>query len=225
MQLLSLLSWAKCYNCGQSWYYFCPHCLSKLEIYEGFDYVTKKPSKLFYSHEIHQDNFPLKQVIVLTHYHQKWIKTLLRHAKFYWKHQAYKDIILPFWAFFNEHIESTGAFLLPVPLHFLRRWKRGFNQSLKIADILSRVVDIAVDNKILYRRKYTKHQSQLSKSERQTMLLSAFYVSKNISHIPKDTILYLVDDVVSSGSTLIECAKTLKSSWFTDIRAIVLASD
>ena len=225
MQLSSLISWAICYNCGQNWYYFCPDCIPKLEIYEGFDYVSKKSSKNFFIDKENQKNFPIQQVIVLTHYHQKWIKTLLRHAKFYWKYQAYRDIISPFWNFFKEHIESSHALLLPVPLHFLRRWKRGFNQSQKIADILSQLVDIAVDNTILFRRKYTKHQSRLSKSERQTTLYWAFYTSKNISHIPKDTTLYLVDDVVSSGSTLIECAKTLTSAGFTDIRAVVLASD
>lgn len=225
MSILSVISWKTCYNCGQSWYYLCPQCLPKLDIYEGYDYVSKKPSKNFSIDAIHQDTFPLKQVIVLTHYHQKWVKALLRHAKFYWKFQAYNDIIIPFSRFFQENIDNSSSLLIPVPLHFLRRWRRWFNQSQKIADILSQVVNISVDNKILYRSKYTKHQSQLSKSERQTMLHSAFYISKNIAYIPKDTILYLVDDVVSSGSTLVECAKTLKSSGFTDVRAVVLASD
>jgi len=120
--------------------------------------------------------------------------------------------MLPFRGFFEKYIETHHALLIPVPLHFLRRWKRGFNQSEKIAHILSEIVDIDVDTKLLYRSKYTKHQSTLSKAERQTILYSAFYSSKHSEKIPKDTILYLVDDVVSSGSTLIECAKTLNQA-------------
>ncbi|MCH8518519.1 hypothetical protein LAT59_02050 [Candidatus Gracilibacteria bacterium] len=224
MLSFSLFSGAKCYNCGQNGHYFCPQCIPKLQIYEGFDYASKRPSKNFYIDKEYQKDFSLTQVIVLTHYHQKGVKTLLRHAKFYGKYAAYRDIILPFSPFFNEYLDTHNSLLVPIPLHFLRRWKRGFNQSEKIAGVISRIVDISVCNTLLFRKKYTKHQSHLSKAERQTMLYSAFYTSKK-HKIPKSTTIYLVDDVVSSGSTLLECANTLRSEGFTDVRAVVLASD
>jgi len=224
MKLFSLFSGAKCYICGQSGQYICPLCLPKIQIYDWFDYISKQSSKNFYIKQEHQKDFPLRQVIVLTHYHQKWVKTLLRHAKFYGKYQAYKDLIFPYEAFFRKHTQPHNSLLIPVPIHFLRRWKRWFNQSEKISLLLSEIIDIPIETKLLYRKKYTIHQSKLTKSQREIMLYSAFWV-KNINTIVKNTILYLVDDVVSSGSTLLECAKTLRHAWFTDIRAVVLASD
>ena len=224
MKFFSFFSWAKCYCCGHSGHYICPLCLPKIEIYQWFDYISKKPSKNFFTKSENYDDFPLVQAIVLTHYHQPWIKTLLRHAKFYWKYQAYKDIILPFSWFFHEHVQITNSLLVPVPIHCIRRWKRGFNQSEKISDILSSFLHIPIHTHLLFRKKYTWHQSKLTKLERKIILHSAFFTSKK-NTIPQDTIIYLIDDVISSGSTLIECAKTLQSVWFNDIRAIVIASD
>lgn len=225
MRLFSLFSGAKCYNCGQSWQFICPLCLPKIHAYEGFDYISKQKSTHFFIAEDHQKEFPLRQVVVLTRYHQKWVKTLLRHAKFYGKYRAYKDLIFPFKAFFHTHVKLNDSLLIPVPLHYFRRWKRWFNQSEKIADFLWEALAIPVNSSLLLRKKYTKHQSHLSKAERQTMLHSAFKLTKEQKNIAKNTSLYLIDDVISSGSTLLECAKTLRDAWYTDIRAIVLASD
>lgn len=225
MKLYSLFSGAKCYSCGQSWHYICPLCLPKLRIYEGFDYISKHPSKNFYIKQEYQKDFPLRQVIILTYYHQKWVKTLLRHAKFYGKYQAYRNLIFPYEAFFREHVELYNSLLAPVPLHFLRKWKRWFNQSEIIASYLWEMLNISLNSWLLLRKKYTQHQSHLLKAERQTILHSAFRSTKAHKNIVKNTTLYLVDDVISSGSTLLECAKILQAEGFTDIRAIVLASD
>lgn len=215
--------WKKCFHCGQSWHYFCPVCLSSLEIYQEMDYISKQYSPYFSTFESYLKDFPLKQVVVLTRYHQRGIKKLLRHAKFYKKYAAYRDIIIPFSDFFIHYLKKESIFI-PVPLHILRQWKRGFNQSEKIALILSEVTNISYNKKLLFRKKYTKHQSHLSKIERQTMLFDAFFV-KIQKNIPKHTTLYLVDDVISSGSTLIECAKVLQAAGYQDIRAVVLSSD
>ena len=225
MKFFTALTWASCYNCGQSWHYLCPLCIPTLNIYDWFDYVSKQASSNFFVDKKYLDNFPIEQVVVLTHYHQKWVRKLLRHAKFYGKHQAYRDIIIPYWDFFRKYIENQNTVFIPVPLHFFRKWKRGFNQSEKIAKILSSITGIETHNTLLYRKKYTIHQSKLSKSERQVMLQNAFYISKSISNISKDTVIYLIDDVISSWSTLIECAKTLRIAGFTQVRAVVLASD
>jgi len=63
---------------------------------------------------------------------------------------------------------------MPIPMHLLRKWKRGYNQSEKIAQLLSSILDIPVNNKTIYKKKYTKNQSHLSLSQRKNNLQSSF---------------------------------------------------
>lgn len=219
----SLFFEKKCYGCQKSWHFFCPSCNEKLEIYKPYCYVCKSPSQDFFVHQSCKKYFPLDQVIVLTHYRQNEIKRFLRHGKYYGKYRIYDEIIRNNKDFFRKYVTENNALLLPVPMHFLRRWKRWYNQTEKIAHALSSVLDIPVYNKILYKKKYTKNQSHLSRSNRQINLSDSFWLRD--SQLSKDITIYLVDDVVSTGSTLSEIAKALRKKWFEDIRAIVLASD
>ena len=218
-----LFSEKKCYGCWEPWHFFCPKCFDTLDLYAPYCYLCKKSSQNFSLHTDCYGYFPLEQVIVLTHYRNAWIKRLLRHAKYYGKHQAYSDIIHWWEKTFQENIPPKNALLIPVPIPLFRRWKRWYNQTDIIAQYLSKIVDIPVNNKLLKRKIYSKQQSHLSQSERKKNLKNTFIVQKNT--IPKNTTLYLVDDIVSTWSTLLEITQTLRDSGFTDIRALVLASD
>jgi ComF family protein len=221
--IFSLFWEKKCYACGQVWHFFCPACNNTLDIYKPYCYVCKEYSHNFKTHRKCSTYFPLKQVIVLTHYRQTWIKKLIRHAKYYSKYSSFEDLISQNKDFFNTYVDTNKALLVPIPIHPIRKWKRWYNQSEKISYYLSSILDIPVNTKIIYKKRYTKHQSHLSQKERQKNLESSFWVRVNT--FSNDTIIYLVDDVVSTGSTLLEAAKELRRFWFTDIRAIVLASD
>jgi len=224
LSYITSLFWEKkCYACGQVWHFFCPECSLKIYTYKPYCYVCKGESNNFIVHKNCTVNFPLGQVIVLTRYRQNIIKKFLRHGKYYWKYTIYEDIISGHKDFFKTHIIPQNRVLLPVPMHFLRRWKRWYNQSEKIAQVLSYILDIPVNNKIVYKKKYTKNQSHLSKVHRKNNLTHSFRIRKNV--LNKNTTIYLIDDVVSTASTLSEIAQTLKKQGFSDIRAIVLASD
>ncbi len=98
--------------------------------------------------------------------------------------------------------------IVPVPIHHARRRERGYNQSEFIAIGISSFTGIPVNTKIIKRRKYTQTQTVLSKDERRTN------VEKAITSYKKDTRLdggnfLLVDDVLTTGSTLNACASTL----------------
>ena len=221
---ISELFWnTSCFGCKASGKYICENCRQKIQIYEPYCYVCKKHSPGFFIHPPCQKVFPLQQVIVLTHYRENAIKKLLRHAKFYHKHQAYKSIILPYKEFFTNYISTNNSILVPLPMNILRRWKRGYNQTDKITQALSQIIDLPVYNKLISRKYSWKQQSHLSRNERFENIKGAF---KPHSHnLSKDMTIYLVDDVVSTGWTLTEAAKTLAEAGFTDIRAVVLASD
>lgn len=213
----------KCYSCKNTGHFFCPQCCSGLELYQAYCYLCKKPSSDFKSHPECQKYLPLSQVIVLTRYRHTWVKRLLRHAKFYNAFSAYDDLIIPHKDFLQQYVSPQNSILIPVPMHFLRKWKRWYNQSEKIAGILSHVLHIPVKDNYIKRRKYTKQQSHLSQSNRAKNLSWVFSLSRE--KIDKNTTIYLVDDVISTGSTLSEIAKLLHKNGHKDVRAIVLASD
>lgn len=92
--------------------------------------------------------------------------------------------------------------IVPIPLHSNRLRERGFNQSQLIAKHLTRKLDIPLLEHALLRIKDTPHQIGLKAVERRKNLKRAFTVKQEL---PKH--IALVDDVVTTGSTIQEASK------------------
>lgn len=222
--ITQLFSEKKCFGCENPGHFFCPSCRECVELYKPYCYFCKKPSDNFITHDdCLSKESPLRQVIVLTRYRNTGVKKLLKHAKFYGKYRAYEDFVSLGKELLSSNIDQENTVLIPIPIPFFRKWKRGYNQTDIIAQNLSKNLSIPVDKDTLGRTLYVKQQSHLSQSERLKNLKWSFVFKKNT--LPKDTTLYLIDDVASTWATLLEAAKTLREWGFQDIRAIVLASD
>jgi ComF family protein len=98
--------------------------------------------------------------------------------------------------------------IIPVPLHQARYHERGFNQALEIARTVSLTLKIPVDYASCIRHKDTPHQTGLSAKKRQQNLKRAFSVLKSM-HVQHVAIL---DDVMTTGSTVNALAKQLKKA-------------
>jgi ComF family protein len=96
--------------------------------------------------------------------------------------------------------------LVPLPLHPSRLVERGFNQSREIARIVARGLDLRLDERALCRVRATAPQVGLARTARASNLSGAFAADARI--VTGRTIL-LVDDVVTTGSTAAEAARTL----------------
>lgn len=111
--------------------------------------------------------------------------------------------------FVEEWIKNPGHLLImPVPLHPRRVRERGFNQSLLLARHVAKGLKSDLDFLSLKRVRYTLPQTRLAKKERQRNVRRAFQL-KTRDAVKGKTIL-LVDDVVTTGNTLNECARVLK---------------
>lgn len=99
-------------------------------------------------------------------------------------------------------------YIVPVPLHPKKMRKRGYNQSEIIAIGLSSILDIPVATNILYRNSFTSTQTRKTRFERFQNVEHVFTLeSENIQK--SNCSLLLIDDVVTTGSTLEACVETL----------------
>ncbi len=122
-----------------------------------------------------------------------------------------------------EHIKIKNIdfdFVVPVPLFWLRKLKRGFNQSDIISEIIAKNLNIPLNNS-LKRIKNTKQQAKLVRNERKKNLIGVFSVLKD-EKIKNSSIL-LVDDVLTTGSTLSAAANVLLEAGAKKITIFTLA--
>ena len=98
--------------------------------------------------------------------------------------------------------------IIPVPLYKTRRRERGYNQSEEIANALAKIFQIPVKSEHLLRSRPTFSQTKMSKEEREKNVRKAFYCPENIS----GTNILLVDDVITTGSTVNACADALRTA-------------
>jgi competence protein ComFC len=110
--------------------------------------------------------------------------------------------------------------VVPVPLHPLRRREREFNQAVVLARELARRQELAFCE-ALERLRYTVTQTHFDRRRRMQNLRDAFGLRQNASVSGKN--LLLVDDVLTTGSTLDECARVLLAAGARSVRALTVA--
>jgi ComF family protein len=110
--------------------------------------------------------------------------------------------------------------VIPVPLHPARKRERGFNQAELLADALSARAKLPARN-ALERIRYTITQTAFDRSERMENLHNAFRLRKNAD--VRGSRVLLIDDVLTTGSTLSECARVLKAGGAISVHAATAA--
>jgi ComF family protein len=107
-----------------------------------------------------------------------------------------------------------------VPVTKKRLQERGFNQSLLLARKLGKRFNIPAHFNLLAKIKETEHQALLKGQERRAALKGAFVTTEKIN----GQVIILVDDVMTTGTTINECSKTLISGGASKVYAIVAAN-
>ncbi len=111
--------------------------------------------------------------------------------------------------------------IMAIPLHRLRKAERGFNQAEIIAKTIGNCLKIKYVKNILLRKRFTQTQTKLNLKERKANMKDAFRI-KRINKITDKNII-LVDDVITTGATVSECAKILKENGASNIFALSVA--
>lgn len=112
--------------------------------------------------------------------------------------------------------------IVPIPLHSSKKRTRGFNQAMLISEILSEITGSKVLLNNLIRIKDTKPQVKMRDHKERLANLQNAFIAVDKESI-KDKNILLVDDVFTSGSTMIEAAKTLKEGGAKKVVGFVVA--
>ena len=118
---------------------------------------------------------------------------------------------------------ADAELITAVPLHRRRLWQRRFNQSVLLAQKLGRLSDREVVPDLLTRRRPTRPQVGLTRSERQRNVSGAFTVpQRHAARIEGATIL-LIDDVFTTGATISACARVLYAAGAAHVDVLTVA--
>lgn len=114
--------------------------------------------------------------------------------------------------------------IVPVPLHEARLRERGYNQSLLLARAAGEVWHLPVRDEVLARIINTRHQVELPRAQRLTNVAGAFAVPARAKDTVKGARILLVDDVMTTGSTLLACARALHEAGAASVESVTLAA-
>ena len=109
--------------------------------------------------------------------------------------------------------------LVPVPLHTSRLRKRGYNQALELARPLAQRFGLPLAHDVLSRARPTGAQTELDAAARATNVRAAFAVKR----MPVHKHVAIVDDVMTTGATLAECARALRAAGVERVDVWALA--
>lgn len=138
-----------------------------------------------------------------------------------WNGRFYAEEIL---RVHGKSLTSFGAeAVIPVPIHRRKLRKRGYNQAEVIAKSVAGRLLLPCRCNLLYRRRFTRPQKELGEVERLRNLMDAFALrmgKRKTRTIPKSIIL--VDDILTTGSTLEACSRILKKAGVERIAAVTV---
>ena len=118
--------------------------------------------------------------------------------------------------------------IIPVPIHKRKLKWRGFNQAELLAKAISQNltpgIEIPVNANLLYRKKYTKAQMKIKAyKERLVNVSDAFALKETAPKSIAGQRILIVDDIATTGATLLECAKVLKSAGAKEVVGAIIA--
>ncbi len=153
--------------------------------------------------------------------------TEIQHVIHALKYSRMKSIGNVFGKIIGEEITrrfpDSYDYAVPVPLHKAKLRERTYNQSTYICRGISESLNVLPLEKCLKRSRYTKTQTKLSINEREENVRGAFELNDKHKETVKGKNIILVDDVITTGSTILECARVLKENGCSTVTICSIA--
>lgn len=205
--VLNLFFPKKCLGCGQADIYLCPTCFNKIEIVPTY-----------------QKQKYLDKLIAVTEYKNPLIRELIKSFKYHFVRELARPLgcllikaLEKYWKF-----EDWKFIIIPIPLYAIRIRKRGFNQAELLAKEVSKHFNLPLKTDILKRIITTEPQANIKDEEKRKQNIKGVFALKP-KYLVKGKSIILIDDVTTTGATLIEAAKILKKSGANEVWGLVVA--
>lgn len=155
------------------------------------------------------------------------VRAAIHEAKYHGSTAAFALLALVLEEYLREAIqedfEQAQYVLVPVPLGAARRKERGYNQAEEVARRALKGLDINLDPSLLIRVRETASQVDLPRAKRLANMKGAFACPAKPLERSRNTIYIVVDDVLTTGATLLAACAALKETGAERILAIALA--
>lgn len=183
------------------------------------------------------------ETIIIRRYFERWPSFILaaaadyqneavRNLIHYFKYKEFIAAAKPLGELMIQHLENSRLIeeatkfdlIVPIPLHPIRLRRRGFNQAEKLAAVVSRRLNLPVESYSLIRIKNTPPQAKLeNEKQREENIKGAFAINPKYCERLKNKSIILIDDVWTSGATVKEAIRHLRSSGVKKIIVLVAA--
>lgn len=242
--LLDIILPKKCVSCSRECYYVCPECFAKIPTQTDFHCFVcgqRSPGGKICPECHKKTGINLTGLLVAS----DWQNLLVRQLIYECKYRFVKELAQPLALILAKFLTINGIIpwpatpthkltnfqtnkltLIPIPLHRRRENWRGFNQAKIICDHLTKYLDIATLDNLILRGRHTPPQMDIKdKIEREKNVVSAFKLNPDFANknLIENKIIFLIDDVCTTGSTLKECAAVLKELKPKEIWGLVIA--
>ena len=186
--------------------YICASCMEKIP-FNGFEYIPFQQDSHFdelYCNYIY-DGIVRKKILDYKFQHKKYLA------------RTFADGIV----YRFQKIKPEFDLIIPVPVHKHRKKERGYNQSEIISKIVSKKIGISCNSKVLVKNKVIATQSKLNKTQRIKNVENVFEIKNGDFLLGKKVLL--IDDIYTTGATVNECSRVLKSAGVTKVIVYTIA--
>ena len=208
--LLDLIFPKFCVGCKTEGTWICPECDKKI-FYIKSPYCPscqRLTPNGQYCARCKPDTY-LTGAIIATYYKKGPIKEAIH----YFKYEGIAELKKGLGSILSDAIIARtigkNLVLIPVPLHRHRLRERGYNQAKLLADEISKNLNVPVIDQKLVKTKPSERQADLTRSQRLKNVVGLFDWTGDKDELKGKTVI-LIDDVLTTGATLSECAKVLR---------------
>lgn len=196
-----------CAGCGQSFKgqedILCTHCFLNLPLTNSWEKKENIIYRKLYG------RFPFEKAVSFLYFTKSGLTQHLIHQ---FKYQKRKDIAVYLTELFAKELKKVNwqqdiQIIIPVPIHKKKKNIRGYNQAELIALLLGETLQIAVSTNVLIKNKHTESQTRKSIIQRIENVKDVFAIQKSMDLENKH--ILLVDDVLTTGSTIEHCSEVL----------------
>lgn len=225
--IIDLIFPIECYGCGKKGVYLCQECCQKIPVLTRL--VCPKCGKASPFGLIHpncRSKFTNLDGLVSLYSYHSLVGKLIKDYKYQPAQKLNRALVKLIvqgllknkkWINFLKNKNFT---FLPVPLYYLKKLSRGFDQSAEILIKVAGDLGLTYSNKLLIRQKWTKQQAKLNKKQRRNNVRLAFKVKKKANLENKNFVLF--DDVWTTGSTINSASSALAQAGANKIWALTI---